>query len=47
MNNLPRYPEEDFNFTNLDLLKDNLDVIPKIMEIIKFWLKLIRGETLE
>jgi HEPN domain-containing protein len=42
MNNLSRYPDEDFNFENLDLLKDNLISIPKIFEMFQFWINLIK-----
>jgi HEPN domain-containing protein len=41
MNNLSRYPEEDFDCRNLDILKENLYLIPKILEMFEFWFNLI------
>jgi hypothetical protein len=43
MNNLPRYPEEDFNYENLDILRSNMHLIPKLVTIFEYWLSLIRS----
>jgi hypothetical protein len=36
---ISRYPEEDFQFQNLSLLKNNLNSIDKIMSIFEFFIK--------
>ncbi|MDN5868825.1 MAG: hypothetical protein L0H55_15680 [Candidatus Nitrosocosmicus sp.] len=41
MNNISRYPEEDFNFENLEILRSNMHLIPKLLTMFKFWLDLI------
>jgi HEPN domain-containing protein len=39
MDMISRYPEEDFQFQNLSLLKNNLNSIDKIMSIFEFFIK--------
>jgi hypothetical protein len=39
MDMISRYPEEDFQFQNLSLLKNNLNSIDKIMPIFEFFIK--------
>ncbi|WP_144731922.1 hypothetical protein [Candidatus Nitrosocosmicus arcticus] len=47
MNNMPRYPEEDFNYQNLNILKSNIHLMPKLITIFKFWLDLIRSPNID